>query len=91
MYFMRLGETIGFYENGKFKPNARAYRDLQVEHLPKITLQNEGELDYYLRGGMLETEENWYFLINYKDDIISLEKSENHIIENSFPKDWRRK
>lgn len=91
MYFMRLGETIGFYENGKFKPNVRAYRDLQVEHLPKITLQNEEELDYYLRGGMLETEENWYFLINYKDDIISLEKSENHIIENSFPKDWRRK
>lgn len=58
MYFMRLGETIGFWENNQFFPNARAYRDLQIENFSKISLQNEKELDFYLRGGMLECDED---------------------------------
>lgn len=92
MYFMRLGETIGFFENNHFSPNARAYRDLETENIPKIVLQSEEELDYYLRGGMLEVDsEDEYFLICYNDVILSLEKSNNGLIENSFPKDWRRK
>ena len=45
-----------FWENNKFSPNARAYRDLQVENFSKIALQNEQELDFYLRGGMLECD-----------------------------------
>ena len=56
MYIMRLGETIGFWENNKFSPNARAYRDLRIENFSKIALQNEQELDFYLRGGMLECD-----------------------------------
>lgn len=92
MYFMRLGETIGFYENGKFLPNARAYRDLEVENIPKIALNTEEEVDYYLRGGMLESDAgDDYRLIVAGENILALEKANGGIIESSFPKDWRRR
>ena len=93
MYFMRLGETIGFNENGQFTPNARAYRDLDISEIPKIILQNEEELDYYLRGGLLEADiSDDYRLIVYKDEILALEwVNSDDLIENNFPKDWRRR
>ncbi len=92
IYFMRLGETIGFFENNHFSPNARAYRDLHTENIAKIALQSEEELDYYLRGGMLDTDAgDEYRLITYADNILALEKSQDGLIENSFPKDWRRR
>lgn len=91
MYFMRFGETIWYLENNKFEPNARAYRDLEVWNFEEIFLNSDEEIDYYLRWWMIETENDWYFLIKNKENIVSLEKSENNLIENNFPKDWRRK
>lgn len=92
MYFMRLGEIIGFYENGKFSPNARAYRDLNVEKIPKIALETDEAVDHYLRGGMLETDaDDDYRVIVAGENVLALEKSYDGLIENAFPKDWQRK
>lgn len=54
-------------------------------------MKNAEELDFYLRGGMLTPDEDGYFLIMYQDEILALESSENGIIQNNFPKDWKRR
>ncbi len=92
VYFMRLGENIGTIEKHKFSPNARSFRDLEIEDFQKYIITTEEELDLYLRGNELTTNlENWYTLIEYDNVTISIEKIKDDIISNSFPADWRRK
>ncbi len=92
VYFMRLGENIGTIEKQKFSPNARSFRDLEVENFQKYTITSEEELDLYLRGNELATNlKNGYTLIEYDGVLVSIEKTKDGIISNSFPADWRRK
>jgi 16S rRNA C967 or C1407 C5-methylase (RsmB/RsmF family)/NOL1/NOP2/fmu family ribosome biogenesis protein len=92
IYFMRYGEQIGTIENGRFEANTLSYRFLDVEWVPHHILSTEEDLDAYLRGSPLTSEgPDAYILISHKWQIISMEKREDTMIKNTFPKDWRRK
>lgn len=92
MYFMRLGETIGFWENNAFLPNARAYRDIESENLDFLELETDETIDEYLRWWVFDTESSKKFiLIQAKWVPLALEKNNNGLIENNFPKDWQRR
>jgi 16S rRNA (cytosine1407-C5)-methyltransferase len=92
IYFMRYGEQIGTIENGRYEPNPLSCRFLDTSSVPSYTLSDEGGLDAYLRGAPIEsTGEDGYLLISYNWQDISLEKREDNLIKNTFPKDWRRK
>lgn len=91
MYFMRFGEVIWTIENDKFEPNARSYRDLDTQEINIIDIDNDMDIDNYLRGWNIEVKNNWLYIIKHKWQNISLEKAINNLIINNFPKDWRRK
>jgi 16S rRNA C967 or C1407 C5-methylase (RsmB/RsmF family) len=89
---MRWGEYIGNMENGKLVPNTWAFRVLETNHLERCQLQNEQELDAYLRENSLEsTGKDGYIILEFKWVPISLEQRKNGIISSTFPKDWQRR
>lgn len=89
---MRYGEYIGNIVNGKYEPNIWAFPFLDTSNTEKYTLQDEVELDMYLRGNPLESDgEDDYVLIEYEGVPIGLEKRKEDMISNRFPKDWQRK
>lgn len=89
---MRWGEYIGNIENGKLAPNAWAFRYIETSGIATYTIQDEQELDTYLRWRELPNEgEDGYIAINYDGVIISIEQRKNSIISNTFPKDWQRR
>ncbi|MBP9779514.1 RsmB/NOP family class I SAM-dependent RNA methyltransferase [Candidatus Gracilibacteria bacterium] len=91
-FFMRYGEYIGQKEGGIFHPIASAYRYLDVSGIRKHQLQNDLELDEYLRGKPLELNlDDGQIVIEYEGIILSLETIHHGIIENIFPTDWQRK
>jgi 16S rRNA (cytosine1407-C5)-methyltransferase len=92
IYFMRYGEQIGTIENGRYEPNALSYRYLDVSHITHHIFMGEAELDTYLRGAPIESVwADGYILMSYRGQQIALEKREDNMIKNTFPKDWRRK
>ena len=89
---MRYGEYIGNIVNGKYEPNIWAFPFLETSDIEKYTLQDEQELDSYLRGNPLENSgKDGYILIQYDGVDIGLEERKENIISNKFPKDWQRK
>jgi 16S rRNA (cytosine1407-C5)-methyltransferase len=92
IYFMRYGEHIGTIENGRYEPNALAYRYLDISHTTHHILIWVYELDTYLRGAPIDSVwADGHILISHEGQSIALEKREDHMIKNTFPKDWRRK
>lgn len=63
MYFMRLGETIGFWEHNAFSPSARAFRDIDVKNTEILELKTEEEIDEYLRGGIFAIDSEKKFVL----------------------------
>lgn len=92
IYFMRYGEQIWSIENGKFESNTWAHRYIDTSMLESYVIQDDRELDEYLRWSPISTAwDDRAMLIQYADEILSLEWREDGVIKNSFPKDWRRK
>ena len=89
---MRYGEYIGNIVNGRYEPNVWAFSFLDTKNTEKYTLQDEVELDIYLRGNLLESDgKDGYILIEYDGVTIGLEERKGNSISNRFPKDWQRK
>lgn len=92
MYCMRFGEHIGWYENGKFTPTARAFRWMLPDEYTTLKIPDEETLDFYFRGGNLKHDiSDGYILFQFSGVPIALEYVHHGMISNSFPKDWRRK
>lgn len=89
---MRYGEYIGNIVNGKYEPNVWAFPFLNTTETEVYTLQDEVELDMYLRGNPLESDgKDGYILIEYDHVIIGLEERKDNMLSNLFPRDWQRK
>lgn len=89
---MRWGEYIGNIVNGRYEPNVWAFPFLDTTHIEKYALQDEIELDRYLRGNPLESDgKDGYVLIEYDGVIVGLEERKENMISNRFPRDWQRK
>lgn len=87
---MRLGEEIARIDNG-YILSSFAGRDLEMDEM-RVVLDNESNLDDYLRGNPnIPVEKDGHLLITYDDTIIGLDRGKNGMIENIFPRDWRRK
>ena len=87
---MRLGEEIAQIDGG-YVLSSFAGRDLEMDEV-KVILENESSLDNYLRGNPnIAVEKKGHILITYGDTIIGLDRVKNGMIENIFPRDWRRK
>lgn len=91
-YYMRFWEHIGNIENGRYEPNVWAYRFLDTKKIAEYMIPNEIILDRYLRWAPLESAwDDGYILLSYRWERVALEKREDSIIKNTFPKDWRRR
>jgi 16S rRNA (cytosine1407-C5)-methyltransferase len=92
VYFMRFGEYIGQAEKWKFTPSNTAYKYLDCSSISKYQIKDEEELDTYLRGNNLESDEiDGPILIVNNWIVIGLEEIQGWVIGNSFPWDWQRK
>jgi 16S rRNA (cytosine1407-C5)-methyltransferase len=92
VFLMRYGEQIGVVDHGKFIVGHRAWKYLDISTTSRFSLQNEIELDNYLRGENIENI--WideYVIIEYQGQIIWLEYRKWNIISNTFSHEWRRK
>ncbi len=92
IYFMRFGEQVGTIDNGRFEPSIWSSRYLDTSWVERYDIQDELILDAYLRGSPLTHE--WgdrYLLISYHWEEIGLEYRKDNTIQNTFPRDWRRK
>lgn len=91
-YFMRFGEKIGSVDHGNIHFDPFFYRYLETD-FPIYTINDEIELDEYLRWVELNTEDipNGTYLIQYQNINISVEEVSESKITNHFPQDWRRK
>lgn len=89
---MRWGEYIGNITNGRFEPNVGAFSFLETSDIDQYIIQDEQELDSYLRGSPLESiGKDGYILIQYDGVNIGLEERKESLISNRFPRDWLRK
>jgi NOL1/NOP2/fmu family ribosome biogenesis protein len=92
IYFMRFWEQIGNIDNWRFEPNIWSSRYIDTVQIEIHKIQDEVMLDNYLRGNPIIDE--WrddYILISYNWEQIGLEYRKDNMIQNTFPKDWRRK
>lgn len=91
-YFMRFWEQIGNIENWRFEPSIWSNRYIDTTGLETYNIQDELILDSYLRGNPLIHEwKDAYILISYNWEQIGLEYRKDNTIQNTFPRDWRRK
>lgn len=92
IYFMRFGEQVGTIENWRYEPSVWASRYIDSSNLEVYDISNEIILDNYLRGYPLIHEwKDCHIRISYKWEDIGIEYRKDNTIQNSFPKDWRRK
>jgi 16S rRNA C967 or C1407 C5-methylase (RsmB/RsmF family) len=92
IYLMRFWEQIGGIENWRFEPSIWSSRYLDTTGVEGYGIQDELLLDNYLRGNpMIHEWKDAYILISYKWETIWLEYRKDTIIQNTFPKDWRRR
>ncbi len=92
VYFMRFGEYLGHMEKWVFSPSTTAYKHLDVSSIRRYGIENDEELDIYLRWNTQTSEEiDGPILIEYEWTSIGLEEIDTWIITNTFPWDWRRK
>ncbi len=91
-YFMRFWEKIAALDEGRISFEPFAYRYIDTTSRTVYTINNEQELDRYLRGESLEcTLPDGDIIIRYESIDIALEEVNNALISNHFPHDWRRK
>lgn len=92
IYLMRFWEQIGSIENWRFEPSMWSSRYLDTTGVERYEIWDENLLDEYLRGSPMPSEwKDWYILISYKWETLWLEYRKDTIIQNTFPKDWRRR
>ena len=91
-YFMRFGEKIASIEWWVILFDPFSHRYIDIPSIQKYELQDENELDRYLRGELLESSlPDGSLIIRYNSLDIALEEISDSIISNHFPHDWRRK
>lgn len=91
IYPMRWGEILGDTIIWDFRPYHQAFRLLE-NTVPRYELLDENHLDEFLRGNEIgDIGEDWYVLVCYMDEPISLEQRISGAITNSLPKEWQRK
>jgi 16S rRNA (cytosine1407-C5)-methyltransferase len=91
-YFMRFWEKIASIEDWVIRFDPFAHRYIDTTARKNYSINNEEELDKYLRGETLESmlPDGWV-LVTYQDSSITLEEVSEWRISNNFPHDWRRK
>lgn len=91
-YFMRFWEKIADKQGNSIVFDAFSHRYVDMSDLPRCEIQDETELDMYLRGAPLEKmREDGPVIMRYQNTDITLEESRNGNISNKFPRDWQRK
>ncbi len=92
-YFMRFWEKIWQNDNNTLTSDPFAYRYIDTHNILRYELQDEQELDRYLRWELLEVriEDSAAIIVAYDGTDIALEAISGSIVSNNFPHDWRRK
>ena len=89
---MRLGERIATVDNGEMQFDPFSIRYTDTDNLPRYILEDEEQLDRYLRGELLETHSaDGTIIVSYDKVDIAREEISDTILSNQFPHDWRRK
>jgi NOL1/NOP2/fmu family ribosome biogenesis protein len=92
-YFMRFWEKIGQKEKWQTFLEPFAHRYIDISHFQGYEIENENDLDAYLRGNplVIKKDTDSPILLKYQGIIIAIEEINNGVISNNFPHDWRRK
>lgn len=91
---IRLGQKIGRIEEGVFTPDNRIGRDFKLTKTSIYEVQNEKELDDYLRGKEIgENLEEGYSVLRYDGLNLGIETAnpKNGHFTNTFPREWLRR
>ncbi len=93
VFFMRFWEKVWYIREWKFFPTYKVLRCMvKKQNVESIDIQDEWNLDLYLRGYTIASQWNeWYIQIMYDNQVISLEERKNNIVSNTLPNEWKRK
>jgi hypothetical protein len=91
---VRFGKRIGRIEEGIFTPDNRIGRDFELTKIPIYEISSEQELDDYLRGKEIGTDQcGEYSILRYQGLNVAIESIniKNGHFSNTFPREWVRR